>query len=112
MGHFTQAHGTRQTRATLEGVQGAHARGGRRRVFGHVQPLPRLNGELRQQLLGLLLEDGEEVQVDRVFGIDVAVILPLSLRQDGRQGLGRQGFGALDGLVDQLWRRVDHRLSG
>ena len=73
--HLAQAHRAGQARTALEGVQRAHA--GRRRVLRlrAVQPLAQPRLQLRQQLVGLFVEDREQLGVEHVHGIDVLVVV-------------------------------------
>jgi hypothetical protein len=71
--HFPQAHRTRQTRATLERVQGAHARIGVRRRRRLARPVTQLRGELGQELERLLLEDRKQLEIDRIDRVDIVI---------------------------------------
>ena len=108
MGHLAQPHRAGQAGAPLEGVQRAHAGGRRGGVAGLRVPFAQTAPQLGQQLVGLFLEDGEELVVHGIHGVDVADTVPqdvvLPPRESQRQGhgagflgLGRQPFFEVDG---------------
>jgi hypothetical protein len=71
--HFAQAHRAGQARPALERMQGTHAGAGVCRHGRLPRPVAQLRSELGKQFERFLLEDREQLQIDRVDRIDVVV---------------------------------------
>ena len=90
--HFAQAQGTGQAGAALEGVQRAQQLTTRITVVRVADPAAQRGSHLRQQLLGFFLEDGKQIGIDDVGGIDVVP----QCTQRRRRIPGRERWGPLD----------------
>ncbi len=102
MRHLAQPHCPGQPGAALERVQRAHAGIGGCTVIAAPQPVVQARLQLRQQFCRLLVEDREQLWVDRVDRVDVFVVV---------EGIGR-GMRRRDGLRRRVReRRVDGRLK-
>ena len=73
--HFAQTHGTCQTGATLQGMQGTQQHRARLRALGVAAPLAQRSTQSGQQVAGLFLKNREQVGIDHIQRIDVIVFI-------------------------------------
>ena len=86
---LAKAHGAGQARAALEGVQAAHTAIGSRAIGRRAHPARHVLLQLRQQFVGLFLEDGQQFGIEGVDSIDVAFDVELVLNCWLRHGHAR-----------------------
>jgi hypothetical protein len=83
-------------------VQGTHRAGRLAGIVGSARPVLQADREFTEQLLGFFLEDREQLDVDRIGGVDVLVVVEM-LRCAAKRCAPRFGLGGR-GLRQRLQR--------